>query len=188
MVNYCCRGGHLGYAIGTKITNLVEDHPVIISIMLQFHRLSSFLLQSFNQSEHIIGPGSHVGFSICTKITNLVEDLPNEHFCQVWSKSVQWFQRRWKYEKLTDAGYIIQMKNIFCWKFWKIIINVFPLDYYKHKFIIAIFLSLAVFGFILNKIPFKWYKVSEFAKCVSPVRHDQQFFFAKDWHKIGILQ
>ena len=29
---------------------------------------------------------------------------PNEHFCQVWSKSVQWFQRRrWKYEKLTDA-------------------------------------------------------------------------------------
>jgi hypothetical protein len=79
MVNYCCRGGHLGYAIGTKITNLVEDHPVIISIMLQFHRLSSFWqedFQSFNQSEHIIGPGSHVGFPICTKITNLVEDLP----------------------------------------------------------------------------------------------------------------
>jgi hypothetical protein len=35
--------------------------------------------------------------------------------------------------------------------------------YYKHKFIIAIFffffLSLAVFRFILNKLPFKWYKV-----------------------------
>ena len=79
MVNYCCRGGHLGYAIGTKITNLVEDHPVIISIMLQFHRLSSFWqedFQSFNQSEHIIGPGSHVWFPISTKITNLVEDLP----------------------------------------------------------------------------------------------------------------
>ena len=32
---------------------------------------------------------------------------------------------------------------------------------YKHKFIIAInvFLSLAVFRFILNKLPFKWYKV-----------------------------
>jgi len=47
--------------------------------MLQFHRLSSFWqedFQSFNQSEHIIGPGSHVGFPICTKITNLVEDLP----------------------------------------------------------------------------------------------------------------
>jgi hypothetical protein len=71
--------GHLGYAIGTKITNLVEDHPVIISIMLQFPQLSSFWqedFQSFNQSEHIIGPGSHVGFPICTKITNLVENLP----------------------------------------------------------------------------------------------------------------
>ena len=72
-------GGHLGYAIGTKITNLVENHPVIISIILQFHRLSSFWqedFQSFNQSEHIIGLGSHVGFPICTKITNLVENLP----------------------------------------------------------------------------------------------------------------
>ena len=69
--------GHLGYAIGTKITNLVEDHPVIISIMLQFHWLSSFWQEDFrrfNQSEHIIGPGSHVEFPICTKITNL--DLP----------------------------------------------------------------------------------------------------------------
>jgi hypothetical protein len=57
----------------------LEDHPVIISIMLQFHRPSSFWqedFQSFNQSEHIIGPGSHVGFPICTKITNLVEDHP----------------------------------------------------------------------------------------------------------------
>ena len=62
-----------------EIKNLVEDHPVIISVMLQFHRLSSFWqedFQNFNQSEHFIGPGSHVGFSICTKITNLVEDLP----------------------------------------------------------------------------------------------------------------
>jgi hypothetical protein len=45
------------YAIGTKITNLVEDHPVIIAIMLQFHRLSSFWqedFQIFNQSEHIM--------------------------------------------------------------------------------------------------------------------------------------
>ena len=61
MVNYCC--------------------PVaaIISIMLQFHRLSSFRqedFQSFNQSEHIIGPGSYVGFPICPKITNLVENIP----------------------------------------------------------------------------------------------------------------
>ena len=46
--------------------------------MLQFHRLSSFRqedFQSFNQSEHIIGPGSHIRFPICTKITNPVENL-----------------------------------------------------------------------------------------------------------------
>ena len=100
-------GGHLGYAIGTKITNLVEDHPVIISIMLQFLRLSSFWqedFQSFNQWEHIIDPGSHVGFPICTKITNLVEDLPMNISAKFWSKSVLWFQRRrLKYEKFTDT-------------------------------------------------------------------------------------
>jgi hypothetical protein len=52
--------------------------------------------------------------------------------------------------------------RIFVLIFLKIIINVFfGIVYYKHKFIIAIifFLSLAVFRFILNKLPFKWYKV-----------------------------
>jgi hypothetical protein len=48
----------LNFRSAQKITNLVEDHPVIISIMLQFHRLSSFWqedFQNFNQSEYIIG-------------------------------------------------------------------------------------------------------------------------------------
>ena len=52
-------------------------------------------------------PGSHVGFQINTKNTNLVEDRrgpSNEHFWQVWLKSVQRFQRRrFKCEKLTDG-------------------------------------------------------------------------------------
>jgi hypothetical protein len=55
------------------------------------------------------------------------------------------------------------MKNTFCWNSLKIIINVFPLDcllqayiYYCYYFV---FLSLAVFRFNLNKLPFKWYKV-----------------------------
>jgi hypothetical protein len=33
---------YFGFPIHTKIKRLVEDHPVIISIMLQFHWLSSF--------------------------------------------------------------------------------------------------------------------------------------------------
>jgi hypothetical protein len=60
-----------------------------------------------------MGPGSHVGFQMSTKNTNIVEDHPMniseilkifyEHFWQVWLKSVQRFQRRFKCEKLTDG-------------------------------------------------------------------------------------
>jgi hypothetical protein len=45
-------------------------------------------------------PGSHVEFQISTKNAYLVD----EHFWQVWFKSVQWFQRRrFKCKKLTDG-------------------------------------------------------------------------------------
>jgi hypothetical protein len=45
-----------------------------------------------------MGPGSHVGFSISAKNKNLVYDHPM-NFCQVWFKSVFWFQKkRWKCE------------------------------------------------------------------------------------------
>jgi hypothetical protein len=46
------------------------------------------------------------------------------------------------------------LKHIFLFSFSFIV-------YYKDKFIIAInfFLSLAIFRFILNKLPFKWYKI-----------------------------
>jgi hypothetical protein len=47
-------GGHLGYAIGTKITNLAEDNPVIISIMLQFHQLSSFWQEDFQTQGNLV--------------------------------------------------------------------------------------------------------------------------------------
>jgi hypothetical protein len=44
--------------------------------------------------------GSHVGFQISTKNRG----PSNEHFWQVWLKSVQRFQRRrFKCEKLTDG-------------------------------------------------------------------------------------
>ena len=48
-------------------------------------------------------PGSHVGFQISTK-NKSGRGLSNEHFWQVWLKSVQRFQRRRvKCEKLTDG-------------------------------------------------------------------------------------
>ena len=48
-------------------------------------------------------PGSHAGFQISTK-NKSGRGPSNEHFWQVWFKSVQWFQRRrFKCEKLTDG-------------------------------------------------------------------------------------
>ena len=44
-------------------------------------------------------PGSHVGFPISVKNNKSCIWPPNEHFCQVWFKSVLWFQKkRWKCE------------------------------------------------------------------------------------------
>jgi hypothetical protein len=50
-----------------------------------------------------MGPGSHVGFPISAKNKNLVYDHPMNNICQVWLKSIQRFQRRFKCEKLTDG-------------------------------------------------------------------------------------
>jgi len=48
-------------------------------------------------------PGSHVELKSASKIQN-GRGPSNEHFRQVWFKSVQWFQRRkLKCEKLTDG-------------------------------------------------------------------------------------
>jgi hypothetical protein len=51
---------------------------------------------NFDQSEHIMGSGSHVGFPISAKNKNIGYDQPMyyEHFCQVWFKSVLWFQKK----------------------------------------------------------------------------------------------
>jgi hypothetical protein len=50
-----------------------------------------------------MGTGSHVGFQISTK-NKSGRGPSNEHFWQVWLKSVQRFQRRrFKCEKLTDG-------------------------------------------------------------------------------------
>ena len=48
-------------------------------------------------------PDSHVGFQISTEKHKFGRGPSNEHFWQVWLKSVQRFQRRFKCEKLTDG-------------------------------------------------------------------------------------
>ena len=73
-----CGGGHLGFPIGIKNSNLVKDIPMIIYLQFGFSQFISFRedLWNFSQSEHIIGPGSHVGYPTGTKNSNSVEDHP----------------------------------------------------------------------------------------------------------------
>ena len=48
-------------------------------------------------------PGSHVGFQNQHQKQKSGRGPYSEHFWQVWLKSVQRFQRRFKCEKLTDG-------------------------------------------------------------------------------------
>ena len=74
-----CGGGHLGFPISIKNSNLVKDIPMIIPLQFGFSQFISFReedLWNFSQSEHIICPGSHVGYPTGTKNSNVVEDHP----------------------------------------------------------------------------------------------------------------
>ena len=73
-----CSGGHLGFPIGIKNSNLVKDIPMIIHLQFGFSQFISFRedLWNFSQSEHIIGPGSHIEYPTGTKNSNFVEDHP----------------------------------------------------------------------------------------------------------------
>ena len=71
-----CDGGHLGFPIGIKNSNLVKDIPMIIPVQFGFSQFISFReedLWIFSQSEHIIGLGSHIEYP---KNSNFVEDHP----------------------------------------------------------------------------------------------------------------
>jgi hypothetical protein len=74
-----CVGGHLGFPIGMKNSNLVKEIQMIIHLQFGFSQFISFReedIWNFNQSEHIIGPGSHVEYPIGTKNSDFVEDHP----------------------------------------------------------------------------------------------------------------
>ena len=74
-----CDGGHLGFPIGIKNSNLVKDIPMIIPLQFGFSQFISFReedLWNFSQSEHIIGSGSHIEYPTGTKNSNFVEDHP----------------------------------------------------------------------------------------------------------------
>jgi hypothetical protein len=95
--------GHLGYAIGTKITNLVEDHPVIISIMLQFHQLRimgdfNFDLQNKNFRFSDFMEHTFSSKQIVSKVTRKYESLLGLGVYRFWFCSnilYSWWRPFW---------------------------------------------------------------------------------------------
>ena len=78
-----CDGGHLGFPIGIKNSNLVKDIPMIIHLQFEFSQFISFReedLWNFSQSEHIIE------YPTGTKNSNFVEELNSVPIGQVVSE------------------------------------------------------------------------------------------------------
>jgi hypothetical protein len=86
-----CDGGHLGFPIGIKNSNLVKDIQMIIHLQFGSSQFISFReegLWNFSQSERIIGPGSHIEYPTGTKNRDFVEDHPRN--IPVWTIAITW--------------------------------------------------------------------------------------------------
>ena len=68
------QGSHLGFPIGPKNTNLVEDVEILLPMKFCWIPFSGFR-REIEMSQPISGQGSHLVFPIGPKNTNLVEDV-----------------------------------------------------------------------------------------------------------------
>jgi hypothetical protein len=95
-------GRHLEFPIGKRFTSLVQDHPMIIPAKSQFNWLGGFWQEDLMRTHY--GPWQPCWISNQHQKHKSGRRPSNEHFWQVWLKSVQRFQRgRFKCEKLTDG-------------------------------------------------------------------------------------
>jgi hypothetical protein len=95
-------GRHLEFPIDKRFTSLVQDHPMIIPAKSQFNWLGGFWQEDLMRTHY--GPWQPCWISNQHQKHKSGRRPSNEHFWQVWLKSVQWFQRRRvKCEKLTDG-------------------------------------------------------------------------------------
>ena len=120
-----CDGGHLGFPIGIKNSNLVKDIPMIIHVQFRFSQFISFReedLWYFSQSEHIIGLGSHVEYPTGTKNRNFVEDHPRNIPAKLGSNWPSGFgEETWNVKSLltTDDGcQVMAIVPIDLWSRW----------------------------------------------------------------------
>ena len=120
-----CDGGHLGFPIGIKNSNLVKDIPMIIHLQFGFSQFISFReedLWNFSQSEHIIGPGSHIEYPTGTKNSNFVEDHPRNIPAKFGSNRPSGFREEaWNVKSLqtTDDGrQVMAIVHLDLWSRW----------------------------------------------------------------------
>jgi hypothetical protein len=143
-----CDGGHLGFPIGIKNSNLVKDIPMIIPLQFGFSQFISFGeedLWNFSQSEHIIGPGSHIEYPTGTKNSNFVEDHPRNIPAKFGSNRPSGFgEEAWNVKSLqttddrlqtTDDGrQVMAIVHMDLWSRWTK--NEFSLHiYYVHLYV-----------------------------------------------------
>ena len=120
-----CDGGHLGFPIGIKNSNLVKDIPMIIPVQFGFSQFISFReenLWNFGQSEHIIGLGSHIEYPTGTKNSNFVEDHPRNIPAKFGSNRPSGFgEEAWNVKSLqtTDDGrQVMAIVHMDLWSRW----------------------------------------------------------------------
>ena len=156
-----CNGGHLGFPIGIKNSNLVKDIPMIIPLQFGFSQFISFReedLWNFSQSEHIIGPGSHIEYPTGTKNSNFVEDHPRNIPAKFGSNRPSGFgEEAWNVKSLqtTDDGrQVMAIVHMDLWSRWtNDVIQRFPVWNVK----IGRYLALCMLQFWSNlpKISFQ---------------------------------
>ena len=120
-----CDGGHLGFPIGIKNSNLVKDIPMIIHVQFGFSQFISFReedLWNFSQSEHIIGLGSHIEYPTGTKNSNFVEDHARNIPAKFGSNRPSGFgEEAWNVKSLqtTDDGrQVMAIVQMDLWSRW----------------------------------------------------------------------
>ena len=120
-----CDGGHLGFPIDIKNSNLVKDIPMIIHLQFGFSQFNSFReedLWNFSQSEHIIGPGCHIEYPTRTKNSNFVEDHPRNIPAKFGSNRPSGFgEEAWNVKSLqtTDDGHqVMAIVHLDLWSRW----------------------------------------------------------------------
>ena len=113
-----CGGGHLGFPIGIKNRNFVEDLPMIIHLQFGFSQFISFReegLWNFSQSEHIEYPTG-------TKNSNFVEDHPRNIPAKFGSNRPSCFgEEAWNVKSLQtsdDGRQVMAIVHMDLWSRW----------------------------------------------------------------------